>query len=149
MSARGGQDAMLYRNMMTGVQSAGHDVLGGIGVDGEGVDGAAVGPPQLPSGERLPGPPPRLTVTDKERMLKEQKKAVKKAHKAAKKVSCSVYSEAPCLHLAFPAMPLRGCKNGDSPILTLATLMANAAMLDCCILLHFADCCLFFCPISK
>ena len=73
--------------MMTGVQSAGHDVLGGIGVDG---NGAADAPPQLPSGERLPGPPPRLTVADKERMLKEQTKAVKKAHKAAKKVSFSV-----------------------------------------------------------
>lgn len=82
---------------MTGVQSAGHDVLGGIGVDGDG--GAADGPPQLPSGETLPGPPPRLTVADKERLIREQKKAVKKAHKAAKKVSCSVCPVCPAQYL--------------------------------------------------
>ena len=70
---------------MTGVQSAGHDVLGGIGVDG---DVAAQGVPQLPAGDSLPGPPPRLTDADKERMLKEQKRAVKKVEKAAKKVGC-------------------------------------------------------------
>ena len=101
MSAHAGHGAMPYRNMMTGVQSAGHDVLSGIGVDG---DGAADGPPQLPSGERLPGPPAKLTVIDKERMLKEQQKAVKKAHKAAKKVSCSLCSDAPYLRQTFPAM---------------------------------------------
>ncbi|KAL3140661.1 hypothetical protein ABBQ32_005227 [Trebouxia sp. C0010 RCD-2024] len=68
-------------NMMTGVQSAGHEVLGGIGVDGD----AAGGPSQPGTGEQLPGPPPRLTQADMERMLKDQKKAVTRAHKAAKK----------------------------------------------------------------
>ncbi|KAL3158213.1 hypothetical protein ABBQ38_010468 [Trebouxia sp. C0009 RCD-2024] len=68
-------------NMMTGVQSAGHEVLGGIGVDGD----AADAPSQPGTREQLPGPPPRLTQADMERMLKDQKKAVKRAHKAAKK----------------------------------------------------------------
>lgn len=76
---------------MTGVQSAGHEVLGGIGVDG---DAAADGSPQRILEERLPGPPPRLTQADMERMLKNQKKAVKRAHKEAKKVSCGVCLEA-------------------------------------------------------
>ena len=67
---------------MTGVQAAGHEVLGGIGVDGD----AADAPSQPGTGEQLPGPPPRLTQADMERMLKDQKKAVKRAHKAAKKV---------------------------------------------------------------
>ena len=118
---------------MTGVQSAGHDVLGGIGVDG---DGAADGLPQLPSGERLPGPPPRLTVADKERMLKEQKKAVKKAHKAAKKVSCSVCPDAPKLFLQ--CLPEIVWLHRASPIPTLPSLMASAAyLLHVAGLLHF------------
>ena len=69
---------------MTGVQSAGHEVLGGIGVDG---NDTSEGPQQNGTGEGLPGPPPRLTQADMERMLKEQKKAVKRAHKEAKKVA--------------------------------------------------------------
>lgn len=101
---------------MTGVQSAGHDVLGGIGVDGDG------GAPQLPTGDSLPGPPPRLTDADKERMLKEQKKAVKKAKKAAKKVRCLLGHDAPiCRNLL---LPLRACKK--AVFFSLTSLMANA-----------------------
>ena len=82
---------------MTGVQSAGHEVLGGIGVDG---DAAADGPSQPGTTEQLPGPPPRLTQADVERMLKAQKKAVKRAHKEAKKVclySSTFYIISACL----------------------------------------------------
>ena len=75
------------RNMMTGVQSAGHDVLGGIGVDD---DGPATRPQDNGAAETLPGPPPKLTQADRERMLKEQQKRVKKAKKEAKKVLQSV-----------------------------------------------------------
>ena len=71
--------------MMTGAQSAGRDVLAGIGVDG---DNPAAAPPQSGSADVLPGPPPRPSQADSERMLKEQKKAVKKAKKEAKKVGC-------------------------------------------------------------
>lgn len=123
---------MPNRNMMTGVQSAGHDVLGGIGVDG---DGAAQDLPQLPAGDSLPGPPPRLTDADKERMLKDQKKAVKKAKKAAKKVCCFLGHDALHLKEAFAAC------HYVLAISTMPSLMENASLNccilpDCCILLH-------------
>lgn len=66
-------------NLPTGVASAGHDVLGGIGIDG---DGALA---QNGQAEALPGPPPRLTVAELEQLLKRQEKAAKKARKEAKK----------------------------------------------------------------
>ena len=71
--------------MMTGVASAGHDVLGGIGVDGD--SGAA--PAQDGPAEALPGPPPRLSVEDLQQQLKKQEKAAKKARKEVKKVCCN------------------------------------------------------------
>ena len=67
---------------MTGGASAGHDVLAGVGVN----DDAAPAMPASGQAEALPGPPPKLTSADLERMRKEQKKIAKKAHKAAKKV---------------------------------------------------------------
>jgi len=73
------------RNMMTGVASAGRDVLGGIGVDEDSAAALAQdGPP-----EALPGPPPRLSVAELKQLLKKQKKAASKAHKEAKKVTLS------------------------------------------------------------
>ena len=71
--------------MMTGVASAGHDVLGGIGVD---EDSAAALAQDGPA-EALPGPPPRLRVAELKQLLKKQKKAASKAHKEAKKVLLS------------------------------------------------------------
>ena len=68
--------------MVTGGASAGHDVMAGYGLD----DDAAPAVPANGQAEALPGPPPRLTSADLERMHKEQKKIAKKAHKAAKKV---------------------------------------------------------------
>ena len=117
---------------MTGVQSAGHDVLGGIGVDG---DAAAQGLPQLPTGDSLPGPPPKLTDADKERLLKEQKRAVKKAKKAAKKVRCVLVR----MLYNFLVMVLYICRKLLLPAIaflqffliffrsTLTSLMVNAA----------------------
>ena len=71
---------------MTGVASAGHDVLGGIGVDGE----SAAAPGQDGPAEALPGPPPRLSVEDLQQQLKKQEKAAKKARKEVKKVCCNL-----------------------------------------------------------
>ncbi|KAL0028599.1 hypothetical protein WJX79_004412 [Trebouxia sp. C0005] len=68
-------------NMMTGVASAGRDVLGGIGVD---EDSAAALAQDGPA-EALPGPPPRLSVAELKQLLKKQEKAASKAHKEAKK----------------------------------------------------------------
>ncbi|KAL0051706.1 hypothetical protein WJX82_000772 [Trebouxia sp. C0006] len=73
-------------NMMTGVASAGHDVLGGIGVD---EDSAAALAQDGPA-EALPGPPPRLSVAELKQLLKKQKKAASKAHKEAKKAKKEV-----------------------------------------------------------
>jgi len=69
--------------MMTGVAAAGHDVLGGIGVD---EDGAAALAQDGPA-EALPGPPPRLSVAELKQLLKKQEKAASKARKEAKKVT--------------------------------------------------------------
>ena len=65
---------------MTGGASAGHDVLQGIGVD-EAPSAAGSGSPHV-----LPGPPPKLSMAELERMKKEQEKIAKKARKAHKKV---------------------------------------------------------------
>lgn len=70
---------------MTGVASAGHDVLGGIGVDADN----AAGPSQKQQSEALPGPPPRLTAAEREQQLKQQEKAAKKARRELKKVCCT------------------------------------------------------------
>ena len=71
--------------MMTGGGSAGREVLGGIGVDG---DNASM-PLANGQAEVLPGPPAKLTVVQLEQQLKQQEKAAKKAHKEAKKVGTS------------------------------------------------------------
>lgn len=68
-------------NMMTGVASAGRDVLGGIGVD---EDSAAALAQDGPA-DTLPGPPPRLSVAELKQLVKKQEKAASKAHKEAKK----------------------------------------------------------------
>ena len=76
---------------MMGGASAGHDVLKGIGVNDE-----AVAPSANLDGQAqaLPGPPPKLSLAELERMQKEQKKIAKKAHKAAKKVTFLMHSSA-------------------------------------------------------
>ena len=87
---------LAFRNLMTGGASAGHDVLQGIGVD-EAPSTAGHGSPQV-----LPGPPPKLSMAELERLKKQQEKIAKKAHKAHKKVNRASYQLSDCSVLTPP-----------------------------------------------
>ena len=98
---------------MTVGASAGHDVLRGIGVDGDGAARAE----QPSQAQGLPGPPPRLSAEDLQRLLKKQKKAAHKARKEVKKVQLhtmlsSIFSRdcAPC------SWPIKLCSVFRDPL---------------------------------
>lgn len=105
---------------MSGGGSAGHEVMQGYGIDN---DGAAAPTGANGQPEALPGPPPKLSLADLERMQKEQKKKAKKAEKAAKKVH-RVDSSATCISLlqeclsssAVNDRPYEGCVEHHSAV---------------------------------